>query len=85
MVAVNLEKKGILPKQWEGLHSRGGNEAESSTSGLGFTRWKGGESEMNKIQKGPPRVVLKLGVEPFDLSTEFMKGTNGRSGWEGKL
>lgn len=40
---------------------------------------------MNKIQKGPPRVVLKLGVEPFDLSTEFMKGTSGGSVREGKL
>ena len=30
MVAVNLEKKGMLSKQWERLHSRCGNEAESS-------------------------------------------------------
>ena len=30
MVAVNLGKKGILSEQWERLHSRCGNETESS-------------------------------------------------------
>lgn len=30
MVAVNLGKRRILSEQWERLHSRCGNEAESS-------------------------------------------------------